>query len=72
MSYKKGTVLFAGWVGQEEFMKRYIKIYGLTKHDVKIEKRGDELLLRARRDVSLLPAQSFLKKEERERRSGLD
>ncbi len=53
MTYASGFVLFWGGLENEAEARAYIKRYGLTHDDVKLVKRGEELLIIAKREVNL-------------------
>lgn len=55
MSYKAGTVLFAGGNIPEhiEEAKKYIERMGLTRDDVKMLGSAEEILIVAKRQVTL-------------------
>lgn len=48
-----GAVLFAGDTGHEQQARGYIKRHGLTADDVRMVKRGEELLIIAKREFNL-------------------
>jgi uncharacterized DUF497 family protein len=49
--YRANTELWAGW--DSEAARAWCKSHGLTKEDIKIVQRGEQVIVIAKREVSL-------------------